>query len=360
MTIHILGAGAIAGMAGAYMAMNGEDVTFVDQWREHVEAIRDRGLVIDGIRGRHEVALRALTPDELDEPVSLVFIGVKSQHTEAAMRSIMPHLTEEATVVSLQNGFNAELIAGLIGRDRVIGTVPDYTAALVDPGQLEFTVEGPLYLGELNGTGTPRVREIHRLLSFVAPAKITPNITGRIWTKQCYMSQIVMTAMVDAPISQILESDRNKLLGVALVREAIAVADAAGVVLESDDYFKPDLIRQRTPEARRKQVEILGGLGVKFRRKADEETDHPAYKLVKQGSGMWWDIVYRKRPSETRWITGGVLDRAQKLGVAAPLNQAMVEMVYAIEGGTRPLGWQNLDEVAKLAERHGEPLSVDE
>lgn len=358
MTIHILGAGAIAGMAGAYMAMNGEDVTFVDQWREHVQAIREHGLIIDGIRGRHVAPVRALTPDELDEPMTMVFLGVKSQHTEDAIRSIMPHLTDQAVVVSLQNGFNAELIAGLIGQDRVIGTVPDYTAALVDPGQLEFTVEGPLYVGELNGAATERVRAVHRLLSLVTPATTTDNIIGRIWTKQCYMSQIVMTAMVDAPISQILVPDRNKLLGVALVREAIGVADAAGVALESDDYFKSDLLRQRSPAARQAQVDILHDLSVKFKRKASEQAEHPSYKLVKQGSGMWWDIVYRKRPSETRWITGGVLDRAASLGVPAPLNQAMVGMVYEIEAGNRPLGWENLDALAEVALRQGEPLSI--
>lgn len=360
MAIHILGAGAIAGMAGAYMAMNGEDVTFIDQWSEHVAAVREHGLLIDGIRGRHVVPLRAITPDEVDEPISLVFVGVKSQHTEAAIRSIMPYLTDDATVVSLQNGFNAELIAGLIGAERVIGTVPDYTSALVNPGQLEFTVEGPVYVGELVNTGSERIRTIHGLLSHVAPTTVTNNIIGRIWTKQCYMSQIVMTAMVDAPISQILESDRNKLLGVALVREAIGVADAAGVVLESDDYFKPDLLRQRSPEARQTQVNILQGLGTRFSRKAAEEAARPGYKMVKQGSGMWWDIVYRKRPSETRWITGGVLDRATALGVPAPLNQAMVDMVYAIEAGDRPLGWENLDELADVARRLREPLTIDD
>jgi ketopantoate reductase len=123
--IHIVGAGAIAGMAGAYMAMNGEDVTFVDRWAEHVESINRHGLVIDGIRGQHHVSVHALTPTQLAEPLELVFIGVKSQHTEAAMAGIMPYLTPTATVVSLQNGFNAELIASLIGRERVIGTVPD-------------------------------------------------------------------------------------------------------------------------------------------------------------------------------------------------------------------------------------------
>ena len=360
MRIHIVGAGAIAGMAGAYMAMNGEDVTFVDQWAEHVEAINRDGLSIDGIRGQHHPAIRALTPDQLSEPLELVFIGVKSQHTEAAIAGIMPHLTPTATVVSLQNGFNAELIASLIGRERVIGTVPDYTAALVAPGQLEFTVEGPLYIGELDGQETARIEEITRLLAMVSTVKITPNIIGRIWTKQCYMAQIVMTALVDESISAVMAGDRNKLLGVAIVREDIAVADAAGIELESDDYFQPELIRQRTPSARRQQVDVLTALSEKFEQKKAEELATPGYQMVKKGSGMWWDIVYRQRPSEVPGITGAVLERARQLGVPTPLNDAMVEMIYAIERGERPLGRHNLDELAAIAVAHGEPLSVND
>ncbi len=44
MKIHIVGTGAIGGMAGWHMAMYGEDVTFVDRWAEHVEAMREQGL----------------------------------------------------------------------------------------------------------------------------------------------------------------------------------------------------------------------------------------------------------------------------------------------------------------------------
>lgn len=358
MRIHIVGAGAIAGMAGAYMAMNGEDVTFVDQWGEHVAAINRDGLTIDGIRGRHHVAIRALRPDQLDEPLDLVFLGVKSQHTAAAMASILPHLTPTATVVSLQNGFNAEYVASLIGRERVIGTVPDYTSALVAPGQLEFTVEGPVYLGEMDGQDTERIREINRLLAMVSQTKVTSNIVGRIWTKQCYISQIVMTAMADASMAAALTDDRNKLLAVVIARETIAVADAAGIELESDPYFQPDLLRQRTPHARQQQVDILASLCRKFDLKKAEETASSGYKIVKQGSGMWWDIVYRRRPSEAPGLTGAVLERGRQLGVPTPVSDAMLEMIFAIERGERPLSWSNFDDLATIASAHGEPLAV--
>ncbi len=51
--VTIVGSGAIGGLTGAWMAMAGEDVTFVDINREHVDAIRTRGLFIDGARGDH-------------------------------------------------------------------------------------------------------------------------------------------------------------------------------------------------------------------------------------------------------------------------------------------------------------------
>ena len=49
--ITIVGAGAIGGTIGAYLDDAGYDVTLVDAAPEHVEAIRERGLRITGVRG---------------------------------------------------------------------------------------------------------------------------------------------------------------------------------------------------------------------------------------------------------------------------------------------------------------------
>jgi 2-dehydropantoate 2-reductase len=359
MRIHIIGAGAIGGMAGAWMARHGEDVTFVDAWREHVDAMQREGLRIDGILGPHHLRVRALHPEQLDEPVELAFVAVKSHHTEDAARLLEPYLTSDATVVSLQNGFNAELLAARLGRERVLGTVPDYTAALVDPGRLEYTVVGPVYVGELDGATTPRLLNVQRLLSLLTTTQITPNIVGRIWTKQCYMSWIVMSALVDAPIVEVLRPIRNRLLGVALVRETLPLAARAEVTLERDRYFQPDLLARRDPQGRCQQCAVVQDLIDHFDHRTSEPAARDGYHYVKQGSGMWWDIVYRKRPSETRWITGALVERAQTLGVPLPLNARLADMVYEVERGERPLGWLNLDELATLAMSLDEPLELD-
>jgi len=359
MKIHIIGSGAIGGMAGAWMLKHGEDVTFIDAWREHVDTMKADGLRIDGILGQHQLDVRALHPDELDEPVEMAFIAVKSHHTDDAVRLIAPHLTADATVVSLQNGFNAERIAETIGRERVIGTVPDYTAALVAPGMLEYTVIGPAYIGEFDGSSTPRLDEVQRLLSLLTTTNVTSNITGRIWTKQCYMSWIVMSAMVDAPIVEVLRPVRNRMLGVAVVRETLPIAAQSGVSLESDKYFQPEILVRRDEEARQTQSATIQGLIDHCDHRSNEPAARDGYRYVKQGGGMWWDIVYRQRPSETRWITGAPVERAQQFGIAVPLNNAMAEMVYEIERGERPLGWHNLDELASLAASLGEPLGLE-
>ena len=362
MKIHIVGSGAIGGMAGWHMAKNGEDVTFVDQWPEHVAAMKERGLRITGLRGDQTIPVRAMRPEEIDEPLELVFLACKSQHTEAAVRGIMDHLTPDSVVVSLQNGMNEDKIAALIGADHVIGALPDYTAALVDPGHLEFTVGGPVYIGELNGTTTPRLLEVQRLLSLLTDAKLTNNIVGRVWTKQCYGCWIVMTALADASTREIWASDRNRLLSFALVREAVKVADAYGVTLEADAYFLPDLIRQTYPEARRSQIAILQVLSDHLNRYAATaiKPPDPDYKFVKKGSGIWWDIVYRKRQSEVRWLTGSLIEMADAVGVPMPLNKKKVSMIYEIEDGTRPMRWENLDELADYARELGEPLAVED
>ncbi|HEX3724083.1 MAG TPA: 2-dehydropantoate 2-reductase N-terminal domain-containing protein, partial [Nitrolancea sp.] len=327
-------------------------------WREHVDAMQQNGLSIDGIRGPMHLDVRALHSEELDEPIDLAFVAVKSHHTDDAIDLIQPHLTANATVVSLQNGFNAEKIAAAIGRERVIGTVPDYTAALVDPGRLEFTIGGPAYIGELDGSISERVREVERLLAYLTTVHVTANIVGRIWTKQCYMSQIVMTALVNASVNEVIQEMRYRLLGVALVREAISVADAAGVTLERDEYFQPEFIWQRSVEARQVQAAHLQALIDHFALK-DEEPSVSDYQFVKLGSGMWWDIVYRRRRSETAGITGGILERAHELRVPTPLNSALVGMITEIEDGSRQQSWDNLDELAAIAEAHGEPLTID-
>ena len=111
MKLTIVGAGAIGGVTGAHLIRAGHQVTFVDLAEEHVARINADGLRIEGIRGDFTVPARAITPDELRDPLGAVVVAVKAMHTEAATRQLVPFLRPASYVVSLQNGLNEETIA---------------------------------------------------------------------------------------------------------------------------------------------------------------------------------------------------------------------------------------------------------
>ena len=353
MKITIIGAGAIGGLAGAWMTMAGEDVTLVDRWTEHVEAIRADGLFIDGLRGEHRVEIQATTSDELVGPLGIVFLACKSQDTEEAVKGFRDKLSADDIVVSLQNGMNEWLIGELVGIERVIGAIPDYGGALVGPGHIEFVHPGPAYVGELDGAITPRVQEVQRLLAHLTETELTTDIVARLWAKQVHMSQVVMTALVDAPIAQVLQLETAQHLGISLIAEAITITDAAGVELPEGKTIQTGRYRSRTPEDSRALMHDLNQWATAMNRHQVEHEQAGEHKYVKQASGMWWDIYYRHRPSETRWLTGALVEAADEFGVDAPLNRRTAEMIYELEEGQRSPGTQNLDELHAFATAKG-------
>src|SRR5687768_18351632 len=87
MRIAILGSGAIGSVVGGMLTRAGTDVTLVDQWPDHVEAMKRHGLRLSGTCGEHVVPVRALHLHELQsvpEPFDAIFVAVKSYDTEWA------------------------------------------------------------------------------------------------------------------------------------------------------------------------------------------------------------------------------------------------------------------------------------
>lgn len=342
----VLGAGAIGGLAGAFMTQAGHDVVLVDRWAEHVEAMNRHGLIIDGVRGPMTIPVRASTPDALVGPIGGVLVATKSQHTIEAIRQILPLLTRDSFIVSFQNGFNepdiADLLAthGLAGITQVIGSIPNYGGALLDPGRIEFVHEGAIQLGEMDGSTSDRLRLLATQLSALTEVQLSANIWGQIWAKEVYSAQVVFSALVDAPIRETLGVERYARIAGAIVREALEIADANGIVVEAFDFFDPANYHPRTPDDTRRLLDNINH--AIWLLKKDQTT---GYAFKKQGSGIWWDIVYRNRPSEVRASNGKLVEYGRRVGADTRLNDRMCSMIYEIENGTRPLGLQNYDEL---------------
>ncbi len=359
MKATIVGAGAIGGLAGAYMTKAGHDVLLVDRWREHVEALNARGVSIDGVRGPLNVKVRAATPEDAGGDFEAVLIATKSQHTEAAARWAIPRLAADGFLVSFQNGFNEPLLADLMreagraGADDVIGSIPNYGGALVDPGTLEFVHEGPIQLGEFTGATTPRLRTLAGMLESLTEVQLSDNIWGQVWSKEVYSAQVVFSALVDAPIRESLGVERYARIAGAVVREALGIAEANGIDVEPFDFFDPANYRPETPEDTRKLLDNIQHAIWLLKKDQDVRRDHD---FKKKGSGIWWDIVYRNRPSEVRASNGRLVEYGRAAGADVRLNQRMCQMIYEIEAGERSLGFHNYDELEAYLREIGKEL----
>jgi 2-dehydropantoate 2-reductase len=337
MAVTIVGAGAIGGVTGASLARAGHDVLLVDQAADHVRAINAGGLTIVTPDREWTVSVRAAVPEDLPASLDLVLLAVKAQHTESALDRIAPRLHAGGTVVSVQNGLNEALIAARVGPVRTVGCLVNWSADWVAPGRIQHGGPGAFAVGELDGELSPRVKELAELLSAVTPTQVTGNIWGCKWSKHVFAALLVATAVVDAHVYEVVErSPEIQRMLVFLVAEGMAVAEAEGIRLEAFDEFDPAWYRRGRAGDRTAVAQAMTAITTFYR------------GLTKTKTGIWRDIVVRKRKTEVEAHFGATLARAERHGLQAPLTRRLLAMIGEIETGRRPMSWENLDELAQL------------
>ena len=135
MKLTIIGAGAIGGTLGAHMIRAGHDVTLCDSDQDHVAAINEHGLHIEGHVNEFTVQAQAITPAQLPGRVDRAIVAVKSLHTRAAADLLRNRLVPDGYVLTVQNGLTAGPLIEAVGRDRVISSFVNFGADLMAPGR---------------------------------------------------------------------------------------------------------------------------------------------------------------------------------------------------------------------------------
>jgi len=334
--IAIVGAGALGGHVGAYLARDGRDVTMIDPWPEHVEHMRAHGLTLDGatepecftqpVKVIHITELQAFTNQR---PFDFAFVAMKSYDTVWAMAMIQPYLAPDGFAVSLQNGINEERMAGVMGWGKTVGCIAAKIAVELDaPGHIRRNVKlgGAAHtvfrVGEAHGRITPRVEKLAAMLACVDSSKVTENLWGERWSK---LAANCMRNPVSAATGRAsFDNDRDPVtrrLALRLAGEAARVGAALGYALES--VYKLDPHRLIAAE---------GG-------DADALADCEAVLMDTTGNrgtghrpSMGQDMVKGCR-TENDYINGLVVKKATELGIPVPANAAMVEVVRRMERG---------------------------
>lgn len=333
--VAVVGAGAIGGTVGAYLVRAGHDVTFVDVVPEHVAAIRERGLRVEGPIDAFTVRAPAFLPHEVPGRFETVFLCVKAHATEAAARGLRPFLADDGVVVSLQNGLNELVIADAVGAERTMGCFLNFGADYLEPGVIHFGGRGAFVLGELDGRDTPRLRAVHAAVrAFEPDAVVSSNIFGYLWSKLAVGSMIFATALTDDGIADCYAMPEYRSLFADVAREVLAVAQAQGVTPEPFDGFDP--------------TAFLPGVAADVAERSLDAMVAFNRRSAKTHSGVWRDLAVRKRKTEGEAQLGPIPRAAAASGRSAPLVARILELVREVEDGVRPRGRANLDALEAL------------
>ena len=304
MEILIIGAGAMGGLFGAMLGPFAQ-VRLCTTNAEHALAINRDGLLLTGMDGAlRRVPVTALTdPAQSDRPADLILVCTKARSTEAAAQTARQLLAEDGLTITLQNGLgNLERIAAVVGPARAAAGITAQAATLLGPGRIRHAGSGPTVLAAAPGqsgqsTKMAAVAELFNRASI--ETRIAEDGAALLWSKLIVNVGInALTALLRAANGALAQVPECERLMAEAVAEAVAVAQALGVNLGPEDQL--DRVRQ---------VCTL---------------------TAANRSSMLQDIL-RGRPTEIDVINGAVVARGREVGVAAPVNALLTQLIQALE-----------------------------
>jgi 2-dehydropantoate 2-reductase len=346
--IAVVGAGAVGGYVGGHLARDGHDVTLIDPWPEHIEAIRRDGLHIYGMTPEERCTVREAKTMHLTEvqslskqrPVDIAFISVKSYDTEWATMLIRPYLAPDGYVVSLQNCINEERIAGIVGWGRVLGCIAARIAVdLCEAGHIRRTVQkgGSTHtvfrVGEVHGRVTTRAEEVAAMIAGIDSVKVTTNLWGERWTKLCLNGmRNGVSAATGLAGNDGDRHDKIRRFAIRLGGEAVRIGQAQGFVLEPIGNLDPERLALAAGGDGKALDEIEAAMIAGTNASARSDLQRPS---------MGQDMLKGRR-TEIDYINGLIVERGAALGIPAPANEALTAMVKRVERGEIPARPENV------------------
>lgn len=328
--IAVLATGSIGSCVGADLADAGLDVTLIDQWAAHVEAMKENGLRIQFPEEDLDVAVTAWHLSELAEHVpafDVVFLTAKSYDTAWLTQLIAPYLKDSGVMIGLQNGMNNDTISAIVGAERTIGAVVELSAEMFTAGlvQRDTTRTGTWFgLGELDGAITPRLEEVQRILRHVARVDLTENVEGAKWTKLVANTMVMgMVGFLGLKTWEAAKLPGMTELAVRAGRESVQVGQALGYTMEP----------------------VFGMTAEEFAGATDEVLLNAMRRLLDHiGKNATTASIHdhlKGRKSEMSHIAGVVARNGEELGIPTPVNTATTEIDRRINAGELEMGPSN-------------------
>ena len=296
----IMGAGAMGSLFGGLLTRVGEEVWLVGNRKEQIDSICSVGLTFEE-KGKSQIIPMKATSDVASTgKADLVIFFVKTYDIEGAVSDALILEKEDTVFLTLQNGLgNEEVICKKIDRKKTMLGITGHGATLLEPGHIRHAGWGKTFIGELDHRITDRALRVAQMFCHAGiETEVSPNIHDQVWGKLLVNVGInALTALTGFKNGQLLNYPETVRLMEKLVLEAAEVARKKGAHIEENPFDRVRNVAEATRENR---------------------------------SSMGQDFDHRRR-TEIDAINGAVVREAQQLGIPVPFNQAVTDLVKAIE-----------------------------
>lgn len=314
--VLVMGAGSVGCYIGGCLQAAGVQVDFVGRPKV-MDALARHGLRVTDLDGAEltiaasALRLHAQVPSGI-EP-ALVLMCVKTPATAVAARELLAQLPFNTLVVSFQNGLrNAEVAKAAAPGLRVLPGMVPYNIAELAPGHYHRGTAGHLATQE-----HPALAVWQAVFAAAGiPLAVHADLKPVQWGKLLLNLNNPVNALSGLPLLAELLDARHRRLFAALVNEALGVLEAAGIaparLTPMPWWLLVAVLRLPTPLFRRIAARML--------------------RVDPKARSSMADDLALGRATEIDALCGEVVRLAASKGLSAPLNEAMVARIHALQG----------------------------
>jgi 2-dehydropantoate 2-reductase len=302
MKIAVIGAGAMGSVYAGLLADAGNEVWAIDVWQEHVDAINDRGLRVEGASGDRTVRLNATTAPSDAGECDLVIIATKADGVGAAAQAADALMKDDTVILTIQNGLGAaERISQFRDPGNIlIGVAGGFGANMKGPGHAYHNGMELIRIGEMTGGLTERVEQVAEVWRHAGfNVKGYADVHQLIWEKFiCNVTFSGPCAVMRAKVGDVMANEAGWRTAIGCGLEAFAAGKAKGINFSFDDAAR--------------YIHDFGA------------------KMPNAIPSLYQDHLAGRR-SEINAINGMVPVVANEVGLQAPMNEVITDLVKMIE-----------------------------
>lgn len=317
----IYGAGSLGTVLGAYITKNGGQIDLINRNRAHVEALNQNGARITGTT-ELTVPVTAITPDQMSGTYDVILLLTKQLFNGEVVTFLKDYLAKDGVIVTLQNGLPEPGIAEIVGKERTMGCVVEWGAALTAPGVCTLTSEVDslsFHMGKMEGITDEKFNEVKTLLELMCPVHEEPNLIGARWSKLLINATFSgLGTVVGGVFGDVSENKAARRVAIRCMKECIDVGHAAGAKFAPVQGKNITALFYYKSALKRAFATMLIPIAMKKHRSIEPS--------------MLQDLK-KNKPCEIDAINGIVCEWGKKHGVKTPINDKIVEIIKKCEKG---------------------------